>query len=166
MKVGEEVYFLGPNGHFQVIVPVASEIIICATGTGIAPFIPMVQFLIDNNCSSKIHCYHGIKDESNIEFYQKLHQAFQSQCPNYTFQLYISDPALKTNTIDYKKGRITDDVLKLDFSLHTKTHFYLCGHPDMVTQIVEFLEDQKIPQKHIMTENFTSPGYQLKSFNL
>ena len=57
IKLGDEIDFLGPNGHFFIQNPIADNLIFCATGTGIAPFIPMIQFLIDNKCERKKYAF-------------------------------------------------------------------------------------------------------------
>lgn len=156
LNINDEVVFLGPNGHFKVIVPVARKIYFFATGTGIAPFIPMIEFLIDNNCSSKIHLIHGFRDETNIDFYRSIHKNFADKCPNFSSQVYLSKPA--TNSESFTKGRITDYIKKLDLSEHQDTQFYLCGHPDMINESVEYLINAYFPHENMMYEAFTSPG--------
>jgi ferredoxin-NADP reductase len=159
LKIGDEVNFLGPNGHFFIKTPVPQNVIFCATGTGIAPFIPMIEFLADNKCESKIALLHGMKTEDNLEFYQELHQKFYNKCSNFKSKFYVSKPFQDSKI--YTKGRISDEIKKLNFKLHKETHFYLCGHPDMVQEISELLLRNGIVEENIISEVFTSPGYHL-----
>lgn len=160
LKIGDEVDFLGPNGHFFIKTPVAENLIFCATGTGIAPFIPMIEFLVDNKCDSKIALIHGMKHENNLEFYTEIHKEFKNKCPNFISKIYISKP--NSSKPNFNIGRITDEIKKLDLSKHSKTHFYLCGHPDMVQEISIYLLENGIPEENIISEEFTSPGFYQK----
>jgi ferredoxin-NADP reductase len=160
IKIGDEVNFLGPNGHFFIKTPVAENIIFCATGTGIAPFIPMIEFLVDNKCDSKIAFIHGMKHENNLEFYNKLHLEFKSKCPNFISKFYVSKPNSVSDK--FNSGRITDEIKKIDLSKHQKTQFYLCGHPDMVHEITTYLLENGISEENIISEEFTSPGFYQK----
>jgi len=156
IQIGEKVNFLGPNGHFKVLVPVAKELYFFATGTGISPFIPMIEFLMDNSCETKIHLVHGFRDETNLEFYKSLHQKLKEKCPSFESQVYISKPETSAN--DFKIGRITDYLKNLDFKNISNSQIYLCGHPDMIDESVNFLINAHFPQENIMYEAFTSPG--------
>lgn len=158
IKIGEEVSFLGPNGHFFISTPVSHNIIFCATGTGIAPFIPMIEFLTDNNCDSKIALIHGMKDESNLDFYKSVHEKISHHCRNFKSIFYISKPQ-NSSSEDFKIGRITDEIKNLNLSNHSETQFYLCGHPDMVSEISDYLLSSGISEENIISEVFSSPGY-------
>jgi len=160
VSVGDEVYFLGPNGHFFIKTPVAENIIFCATGTGIAPFIPMIEFLVDNKCDSKIAFIHGMKSENNLNFYKSIHEEFKKKCPNFMSKFYVSKPETKLE--NFNVGRITDEIKKLDLSKHKDTQFYLCGHPDMVQEITIYLLENGISEENIISEEFTSPGFYQK----
>ena len=157
IEVGEEVDFLGPNGHFKIESPVSDNIIFCATGTGIAPFIPMLEFLLDNNCHSKIALLHGIKNESNLNFYEEIHYDLSNKCENFMSQIYVSRP--EATSSKFLKGRISDEIKKMDLTKHKNTQFYLCGHPDMVSEVTEYLQRAGIPESNIISEVFTSPGF-------
>lgn len=160
LKLGDEVDFLGPNGHFFIKTPVSENLIFCATGTGIAPFIPMIEFLLDNKCDSKIALIHGMKEENNLEFYKGIHQKLATKCENFLTKTYVSRPKSPSN--EFIKGRITDEIRSLDLSKHSKTHFYLCGHPDMVHEVTNILLQNGISEENIMAEEFTSPGFYQK----
>lgn len=160
INIGDEVDFLGPNGHFHIKTPVSQNLIFCATGTGIAPFIPMIEFLIDNNCDSKIALIHGMREENNLEFYKKIHENFAKKCNNFASKIYVSKP--KEDSKEFLTGRITDEIKKIDLSKHQNTHFYLCGHPDMVSEISEYLIKNYIPEENIIIEVFSSPGFYQK----
>lgn len=160
INIGDEVNFLGPNGHFFIKSPVAENIIFCATGTGVAPFIPMIEFLVDNKCDSKIAFIHGMKYENNLNFYKSIHEEFKKKCPNFKSIFYVSKPENKSE--NFNVGRITGEIKKLDLSKHKDTQFYLCGHPDMVQEITIYLLENGISEENIISEEFTSPGFYQK----
>jgi ferredoxin-NADP reductase len=71
--------------------------------------------------------------------------------------MYVSRPETSSNL--FIKGRVSDEVKKLDLIKHIKTQFYLCGHPDMVSEVTEYLLQAGIPERNIISEVFTSPGF-------
>lgn len=156
LNIGDEVVFLGPNGHFQIIVPVAKNIIFLATGTGISPFIPMLEFLMDNSCDSKIKLIHGFRDETNLDYYKSLHQEFAKKCPNFSSSVFISQP--KTNSSEFEKGRVTDFLKTIDANELFNSQIYLCGHPDMINESANYLLKLGVKEENMMYEAFTSPG--------
>lgn len=156
LQIEDRVDFLGPNGHFQIQVPIAKEVFFFATGTGIAPYIPMIEFLLDNNCLSKIYLIHGIRNEANLKYYKTIHEDLKNRCPNFISKIYISKPEKPVG--DYLKGRISDEVKSMDFKSLTKSQFYLCGHPDMIREISDILVNTNIPHENINFEVFSSPG--------
>jgi len=163
INIGDEVIFLGPNGHFSVIHPVSKDLKFFCTGTGIAPFIPILEFLTDNNCDTSINLFHGLRDETNLEFYQSLHEDFIKKCPNITSNFYISKPkgliSDKLNSSNVYQGRIIKEFENMKNQNISDTNFYLCGHPEMVAEAFSKLRYLKVPENHIMAEEFTSPGY-------
>ena len=147
---------MGPNGHFQVKVPVAKNIIFVATGTGISPYIPMLEFLLDNSCDSKINLIHGFRDETNLEYYKSLHNEFALKCQNFSSTIFISQP--QTISDQFQKGRVTDYLKKLDKNKLLDSQIYLCGHPEMISESVSYLIKLGIKEENLMYEAFTSPG--------
>jgi NAD(P)H-flavin reductase len=75
-------------------------------------------------------------------------------------KFYISKP--KTISNDFRVGRITDEIKKLDLTKHVDTQFYLCGHPNMVQEITTYLLEKGISEENIISEEFTSPGFYQK----
>lgn len=157
IEIGDEVDFLGPSGHFKIEMPIAPNLIFCATGTGIAPFIPMIEFLLDNSCESKIALLHGMKNENNQNYYSEIHNSFKSKCENFTHKIYVSQPINKNG--NFNLGRISEEIKKLDLTKHHNTQFYLCGHPDMVSEVSEYLLNNGIKEENVISEVFTSPGF-------
>jgi ferredoxin-NADP reductase len=157
LNIGDEVVFLGPNGHFKIIVPVEKNILFLATGTGISPYISMIEFLMDNSCDTNIQLIHGFRDESNLNFYKDLHNNFKDKCTNFSSKIFISKPTSNANN-DFEKGRVTDYLKNLNLTSLQDTQIYLCGHPDMIDESVEFLVNNGFNMEKVMYEAFTSPG--------
>lgn len=157
LNIGDEVVFLGPNGHFKIMVPVAKNLLFFATGTGISPFVSMIEFLMDNSCETNIQLVHGFRDETNLDFYKEMHNSFKNRCQNFSSKIFISQPKLNKNE-DFENGRITDYLKKLDLNSIKDTQVYLCGHPDMIDESVEFLANNGFNMENVMYEAFTSPG--------
>ena len=158
INIGDEVIFLGPNGHFSVIQPVKENIYIFCTGTGIAPFIPMLEFLTDNNCNTNISLIQGLRDETNLDYYKSIHKDFQKRCPNIISKIYLSQPKGEV-TSEFSTGRINSELSNISQENLKNSHFYLCGHPEMVFEMFNKLKNLGVSESNIMAEEFTSPGY-------
>jgi ferredoxin-NADP reductase len=158
INIGDEVIFLGPNGHFSLIQPVKENIFIFCTGTGIAPFIPILEFLTDNNCNTNISLIQGLRDETNLEYYQTIHQDFKNKCPNIISKIYLSQPKGDL-TSEFSKGRIISELSHITQENLKNSQFYLCGHPEMVLEMFQKLKGIGVSDSQIMAEEFTSPGY-------
>ena len=143
LKKGDKVKILGPYGEFYLrnFDPDANFIFF-ATGTGIAPFIS----LIDTHNISNYEIYHGIRCFEDAYTLKSLKN----------YNLAISREDFKNDTSDkYRKiikGRI--DLYVQDLIVDDKMIFFLCGNSLMVSQIYDELLKKKIKNETIFTEIF------------
>ena len=147
-NIGDTVSFIGPSGRFVFSPNIPKNVVFLATGTGIAPFIPMFHKLQDMESKSKITVYFGLKHEDHI-FYEGILNNFKAQMHSFDYKLTVSKPTPNWTGL---RGRIFEH---LDISDVPNTCVYLCGNPEMVEQGVELLTNKGFQKDQIHLEKFT-----------
>lgn len=144
LKAGDSIKFRGPFGifTFQNTIPEVlntnnnnlKDIIFIATSTGIAPFLSMLEYLVDIQYKGKVFLYFGLRHVNEIILTKELEDIKEKL--NFDYKYCISqDEFEETNEI--KKGYVTPYVLK-----HESTNsFYLCGSTMVISSIAEVLHD-------------------------
>ncbi len=135
IQTGDTVYISEPFGKFLCKEKPATWI---ATGTGIAPFISLVESgLIDN-----VQLLHGARTIDKF-FFQDY------------FEKELEDSYLRfctTESADHIiEGRLTS-YLKNATDLPTNNKYYLCGGSQMVIDVREILIAKGVPYDNIIAE--------------
>ncbi len=150
IPLNTEITFIGPSGRFFMADSPAPNILFLATGTGIAPFIPMLRELIEftKNPSIKIQLFFG---ETNINelFYLDLFKSFKTDFTGFDYKICLS----QESSPNFEFGRITGKYVITD---PLNTQVYVCGHPNMVIENIELIKQMGVPEKNIFHEKFTS----------
>ena len=146
LSVGNEVTYIGPSGKFILVDPLPEEIVLLATGTGIAPFISYLYSLKDY--AGKVRLYWGNRRAKDV-FYEDLLQDIARSMNGFEYEIYLSSGDISK----YKAGRITQVVSDLEGSAAA---YYLCGHPAMVEEVSGLLLAEGVLESNIHFEKFTS----------
>jgi ferredoxin/flavodoxin---NADP+ reductase len=133
-KVGDKLKIRGAHGRFciDLINHIEKDIILIATGTGIAPFRSMVKSYPD----FKFNIIHGVRDAEESYFKNELNCKYTC-CTS------------KSNNGDFK-GRVTDYINSIEFS--SNSIFYLCGNFDMIYDVQNILKDKGFHPNIVFTE--------------
>lgn len=152
LKLGEQVRFTGPMGFFVNELLHPGDIVYAATGTGIAPILPMLEEALrrpEGGSMSRVYLYWGLRSERDL-FYQDELAALSARHPRLSVQIYLSQPQGFTRL----RGRITGPVLELLPALRAPT-FYLCGNGQMIEELKDGLLLRGVNRKRqIRTEAF------------
>mgnify|MGYP001159259396 CR=1 FL=1 len=132
-KVGNSNQILGPYGKFSVIENNKTKNFIC-TGTGIAPFIPMIKSLENKN--SKIRLFFGVQKNSD-DFAYEIIQNLGIDL-EYSRCVTREEPKSDDN-INLIAGRVTKVLDEYNFDF-MNDEFYICGAPQMVEDSLKILE--------------------------
>lgn len=122
--------------------PKGNDIVMIATGTGVAPYISFIRSHLTERPQSKMAIIQGAARQWDLGYYSELSFLAKS-FPNFTYlptlpeedeswdgyRLWI-DEMLEQNILKEEAGIITDP---------TKTHFFLCGNPKMVEVVSGWL---------------------------
>jgi len=135
VKKGDTIYISEPFGKFLCESKPATWI---ATGTGIAPFIS----LIESGKAEIIQLLHGARTIDKF--------FFQDTIEEYLGTDYLRFCTNEINSQTYK-GRLTT-YLKNTEELATNNKYYLCGSPQMVIDVREILISRGVPFDNIIAE--------------
>lgn len=152
VKPGDELVSSGPSGvfHYNPIFH-GDDLVFIAGGSGITPFMSMMQEVADKNLSTRrIHLIYGCRDHCDVIFQDRIN-AIVSRHPNISFTLVVSDPP---ENYQGRTGFITAKLLQeLLGDLSQKT-FYLCGPELMYNFFLKELDKLGIRKKQIRVEVF------------
>ncbi len=126
-KQGDKMLIKGPFGLFTLDKLSKEKIVMIATGTGIAPFMSMIDYLLENNAQKQITLMFGTRYDDNIIYKQKFEE-LEKNNPNFKYLPIVSRP---TDNWQGRRGYAQDN---LDFLDASNSEIYICGLPNMVDQ--------------------------------
>lgn len=134
---GTEFGLIGrPLGRF-VVHDTGKPKVFVATGTGVAPFVPMIKAVLQKNPAADVKLYFGartMEDDYADRFFQDY---LNDRYPHFEIIHCISRPNGDLPE-GYRHGRVTMIVPEHLEDCRTQ-EFYLCGNPQMVDDIQEVL---------------------------
>jgi len=155
MNIGENYAGLGPLGKFALIENTRPKVFI-ATGTGLGPFVGMINQVFAQDPKASIQLYFGVYSPE----YDFSHQFFteylnNSNYPN--FKIITCADSLNPNQAtltDTYLGKVTEILPKFvsDFQAFD---FYICGNPLMVAAMESSLRESGADE-NIFMEKYES----------
>lgn len=145
---GSAVDLKGPYGTFVIRHP-DRDMVMVATGTGIAPFRSMVEHHLASGGAAKVTLVFGVRYPENI-LYRADFERWQARHPNFTFL-----PTLSRAPEDWtgRRGHVQhhlDDAL----ASRTDVDVYICGLKAMVDDVRERLKAKGFDRKQIIYEKY------------
>lgn len=123
--------------------PEGCDIVMIATGTGLAPYISFLRSHILERQNRKLAVIHGASYPWDLGYYSEL------TFLKYTFKNFYYFPTLVHADKDwnglrgYIEEHLQNQLLEKEAGIElnpNKTHFYLCGNPKMVQSVSEILK--------------------------
>lgn len=124
--------------------PVGNDVVMVATGTGIAPYISFLRSYVTDRPEQKMAVVQGAAKQWDLGYYSELtflEDGFSNfyYIPTLTeadetwggYELWIEE-MLEQNVIEKETGIKTDPDC---------THYFLCGNPNMVDNVSEWLAE-------------------------
>ncbi|MFS8130789.1 MAG: FAD-dependent oxidoreductase [Candidatus Dojkabacteria bacterium] len=153
-EVGAENLILGPYGRFWVQETNFQKVFI-STGTGIAPFYPMVkEALVKGNKVTFVFGASSFTSEIAYPYFKEFleNENFKYvQAITRNTQEHIPDNQDKK--VEVKFGRVTTVVPELNLD-YKNCEFYLCGSPNMVDDMENVLREKGADK--ILHEKYTA----------
>jgi Na+-transporting NADH:ubiquinone oxidoreductase subunit F len=150
LKQGDQLTLRGPFGEFYLR-DSDREIVMIATGSGLAPFRAMLAQLREAGGGRKTTIFFGDRRPFDLLYHEELRE-LERVLPNFT---YI--PTLSRTTAEDQwpgeKGRVTDLIQKI-IPDYAPIDVYICGAPAMVQSCVDLLTAKGIQTEHIRFDKF------------
>jgi benzoate/toluate 1,2-dioxygenase reductase subunit len=147
---GDSITLSGPLGCFYLR-PVERPLLLLAGGTGLAPFLAMLEQIVANGGSTQpIHLMYGVNSDADLVELDRL-AAFAQQLPNFSYDLVVVSP----DSSQPKRGYVTDHLAPA--YLHDgEVDIYLCGPPPMVEAVTAALHARQVQPAHFHYEKFAA----------
>ncbi|WP_435170925.1 benzoate 1,2-dioxygenase electron transfer component BenC [Falsirhodobacter sp. 1013] len=145
-QAGDALKLTGPMGSFYLR-EVRRPLLMLAGGTGLAPFLSMLEVLAQAGHAQKIHLIYGVTRDLDLVLLEEL-EAFTRRLPNFTYATVVADEA----SSHPRKGWVTQHMpndLGPDFDA------YLCGPPPMVDAVRRHFDETGIRPANFHYEKFT-----------
>jgi ferredoxin-NADP reductase len=145
--VGDSLEITEAKGDFVLKEPLGKEICFIATGTGIAPFKPMIADLLLLEDPPEIYLVYGNRTKDDI-IYHQYWQELANQYPNFN---YI--PVLSREKWDQDTGYVHPIYQNL-FNDGRTAQFYLCGWDEMLKEARRNLKSLGYNRKQYFIESY------------
>lgn len=131
LKVGDLLAVSEPKGHcFYIPERKEQGILLVGTGSGLAPLAGILTDALSHGHSGPIQLFHGSREKEDLYRVDEMRQLSASY-PNFHYTPCISGEHVEEG---FKQGRV-DAVALNEISDLKGWRVFLCGHPDMVSQM-------------------------------
>ena len=151
LEPGHEVHFHGPHGHF-VLKSERKDAVFIATGTGIAPFRGMIQWLLAEESRHQGKQYwlvYGTRHEKDI-YYRDEFEQLAHEHPNFHYVITLSRPP---DDWQGAKGYVQEHVREI-VGERKDMEAYICGLNTMVSANRQQLKELGWDRHQIIYERY------------
>ena len=146
---GDRVPMTGPLGSFYLR-EVMRPLLLLAGGTGLAPFLSMLEVLAQRGEARPITLIYGVTRDQDLVLVEAL-EAFAARLPQLTVVTCVADP----QTAHPRQGYVTQHMARE--ALHDgDVDVYLCGPPPMVEAAAQYMRDKNIHPVSFHYEKFSA----------
>ncbi|MFT0734260.1 benzoate 1,2-dioxygenase electron transfer component BenC [Ralstonia wenshanensis] len=145
---GDKLDLHGPLGSFYLR-NVQRPLLFLAGGTGLAPFLSMLEVLARANSQQKVHLIYGVTRDLDLVQVDAL-EAYAARLPNFSYATVVADAASNHP----RKGWVTQHV-PADALNDGDVDVYLCGPPPMVDAVRKYFDDEGVKPNSFYYEKFT-----------
>ena len=138
----------GPLGSFYLRA-VERPLLFLAGGTGLAPFLSMLEVLAHANSQQKVHLIYGVTRDLDLVQVDAI-DAYVAKLPNFTYSTVVAD----TDSIHPRKGWVTQHM-PAEAVNEGDVDVYLCGPPPMVDAVRKHFDDNGVKPNSFHYEKFT-----------
>ncbi|MGC8580755.1 MAG: ferredoxin--NADP reductase [Thermoplasmata archaeon] len=152
-EVGDIVEFTAPLGKFTMKNTPNKHMFMVATGTGIAPFKSMIEYIYETNSmpGKEIWLFFGARTQKDL-VYKELFENLASKHKNFHYIPSLSREGMDTGWKG-ERGHI-EIALEKHLTEPKNTDIYICGLPYMVNETIELGEKKGVPKEFIFTERY------------
>jgi benzoate/toluate 1,2-dioxygenase reductase subunit len=147
-SAGERVSMTGPLGSFYLRA-VTRPLLFLAGGTGLAPFLAMLEVLAEKGETQQTFLIYGVTRDQDLVMVDAL-EGFSDSLPNFSFVTCVADPA----TVHPRQGYVTQHMAAGALNAGD-VDVYLCGPPPMVDAVRKYFTEQGVTPASFHYEKFT-----------
>jgi benzoate/toluate 1,2-dioxygenase reductase component len=153
-RPGDQLTFTGPMGSFYLRER-QRPLLFLAGGTGLAPFLSMLEVLAQGEPGPPVHLVYGVTRDEDLVLVDVL-EAYAERVSGFSFTTVVADTA----SSHPRKGWVTQHMPQ-DLLAGGTVDIYLCGPPPMVDAVRAWLSQTGITPGSFHYEKFT-PNLPLK----
>lgn len=150
LKKGDKVNAIGPMGGFILRKPLPPEIFFVSTGTGVAPFRAMLEYLISQGVTdTQIYLIFGTRHPEDI-IYRTFFEDLEKKYPNFH---YLPTLSRAEDSWPGHRGHVQDTLSKY-LEDPTKKDIYICGLQIMVDQVKDLAIAHGVAPSNVYYERY------------
>lgn len=150
LQPGDKLQLSLPHGEFYYRAADWRPMIFIATGTGIAPVRSVLESLLDDEDCPPISLYWGMRTEKDLFLHDELASWVDRLCE------FKYEPVLSRASDEWQGRRgYVQQALEEDLTDVTDYAFYLCGSPEMITDVRKLLLQLGADPEYIYSDSFT-----------
>jgi CDP-4-dehydro-6-deoxyglucose reductase len=148
VKEKDELSFRGPLGMFTLPETLDKDLYLICTGTGIAPFRSMLQFIQEKKISfTKIYLIYGCRKFADTLYEKEMREREKELEHFHYLPVYSREPSSNGSLTGYVHD-VYDNLVKNK----PDANFYLCGWRNMIDEARERLKNLGYDKKNIHFE--------------
>ncbi len=149
LQPGGDVVFRGPTGRSMVLSSADRELVLLATGTGVAPLLSLARHLLAGGYPQRISLWWGLRLAEDICLTDEL-EALASGHDRFSYGITLSQPPEGWTGL---RGRLGESVPPLLPTLGGK-RYYLVGNGAMIEEMALALSDLGVVGQYIYKEPY------------
>lgn len=146
-QVGDALALTGPMGAFYLR-PITRPQVFRAGGTGLAPFLSMLELIATTGTDQPIHLVYTVTKLVDLAEVDRL-QALAARIPLLTITTIVADPQA-----GHPRQGFATDHLSADDLWHGAADVYLCGPPPMVEALCSHMASLGVTPAAFLFEKF------------
>lgn len=148
-QAGDKMTFTGPFGSFYLR-DVNRPVLMLAGGTGIAPFLSMLQVLEEKGSNYPVRLVFGVTQDFDLVALDKLNE-LQQKLPWFEYRTVVAHADSQHERKGYVTAHIENDWLN-----DGDVDIYLCGPVPMVEAVRNWLDTAGIKPANFLFEKFSA----------
>ena len=148
-RVGDSITLRGPFGSFYLR-DVKRPVLMLAGGTGLAPFLAMLETIQQDGSAYPVHLVYGVTHDTDLVELEKL-EVFAASIDNFSFSACVASDESSWP----QKGYVTNHIQPEHLN-GGNVDIYLCGPPPMVEAVNHYIQEQGIQPASFHYEKFAA----------
>ncbi|WP_310630542.1 benzoate 1,2-dioxygenase electron transfer component BenC [Paraburkholderia sp.] len=147
-QAGDKLNLQGPLGSFYLR-DVQRPLLFLAGGTGLAPFLSMLEVLARTHAQQQVHLIYGVTRDLDLVQVEAI-EAYRAKLPNFTYSTVVAE----AESTHPRKGWVTQHIPANALN-EGDVDVYLCGPPPMVDAVRKYFDDEGVKPHSFHYEKFT-----------